>query len=96
VLHRNDRGHDERGIFPAGNGVGGAAVPFLVDDPDECERQATEIGIPVLWPTKYATWGRFVVLAQSRWLLGRICATNSAHPAHPVLTKNTAGPAMPR
>jgi catechol 2,3-dioxygenase-like lactoylglutathione lyase family enzyme len=26
VLHRNDRGHDERGIFPAGSGVGGAAV----------------------------------------------------------------------
>ena len=23
VLHRNDRGHDERGTFPAGNGVGG-------------------------------------------------------------------------
>ena len=23
VLHRNDRGHDERGIFPAGDGVGG-------------------------------------------------------------------------
>lgn len=26
VLHRNDRGHDERGIFPSGNGVGGAAL----------------------------------------------------------------------
>jgi catechol 2,3-dioxygenase-like lactoylglutathione lyase family enzyme len=26
VLHRNDRGHDERGISPAGTGVGGAAV----------------------------------------------------------------------
>jgi hypothetical protein len=40
VLHRNDRGHDARGIFPAGNGVGGAAVRFLVADPDEWERQA--------------------------------------------------------
>ena len=28
VLHRNDRGHDERGIFPAGSGVGGAAALF--------------------------------------------------------------------
>ena len=34
VLHRNDRGHDERGIFPAGTGVAGAAVRFTVDDPD--------------------------------------------------------------
>ena len=24
VLHRNDHGHDERGTFPAGSGVGGA------------------------------------------------------------------------
>ena len=63
VLHRNDRGHDERGIFPAGNGVGGAAVRFLVEGPDECERQAAEIGLPVLWPTQNVTWGRFVVLA---------------------------------
>jgi catechol 2,3-dioxygenase-like lactoylglutathione lyase family enzyme len=63
VLHRNDRGHDERGIFPAGNGIGGAAVRFVVLDPDECERQATEIGLPVLWPAQDATWGRFVVLA---------------------------------
>ncbi len=63
VLHRNDRGHDERGIFPAGNGVGGAAVRFVVEDPDECERQAAETGLRVLWPTQDATWGRFVVLA---------------------------------
>jgi catechol 2,3-dioxygenase-like lactoylglutathione lyase family enzyme len=33
VLHRNDRGHDERGIFPAGAGIGGAAVRFAVGDP---------------------------------------------------------------
>lgn len=44
VLHRNDKGHDERGIFPAGNGVGGAAVRFTVEDPDACEREATERG----------------------------------------------------
>jgi catechol 2,3-dioxygenase-like lactoylglutathione lyase family enzyme len=63
VLHRNDRGHDERGIFPAGNGVGGAAVRFVVEDPDECERQAAEAGLSVLWPAQDAAWGRFVVLA---------------------------------
>ncbi len=63
VLHRNDRGHDERGIFPAGDGVGGAAVRFAVTDPDECERQAAQAGLPVLWPAQDASWGRFVVLA---------------------------------
>jgi len=63
VLHRNDRGHDDRGIFPAGNGVGGAALRFLVPDPDECERQAAEMRLPLLWPAQDATWGRFVVLA---------------------------------
>lgn len=63
VLHRNDRGHDERGIFPAGDGVGGAAVRFAVEDPDECERQAAEAGLSVLWPSQDAAWGRFVVLA---------------------------------
>jgi len=63
VLHRNDRGHDERGIFPAGNGVGGAAVRFSVDDPDTRENEARRRGVPVVWPTQEATWGRFVVLA---------------------------------
>ncbi|HTW97249.1 MAG TPA: VOC family protein [Acidimicrobiales bacterium] len=63
VLHRNDAGHDERGVFPAGDGVGGAAVRFVVEDPDECERQAAQLGLPVLWPAQDATWGRFVVLA---------------------------------
>lgn len=29
VLHRNDRGHDERGTFPAGSEVGGAARALL-------------------------------------------------------------------
>jgi catechol 2,3-dioxygenase-like lactoylglutathione lyase family enzyme len=63
VLHRNDRGHDERGIFPAGAGVGGAAIRFIVKDPDACERDAVERGLTVVWPTQEATWGRFVVLA---------------------------------
>jgi catechol 2,3-dioxygenase-like lactoylglutathione lyase family enzyme len=63
VLHRNDRGHDERGIFPAGSGVGGAAVRFAVDDPDACEREAAGRGLTVVWPTQDAAWGRFVVLA---------------------------------
>jgi predicted enzyme related to lactoylglutathione lyase len=63
VLHRNDRGHDERGIFPAGSGVGGAAVRFTVDDPDACERDAAARGLTVVWPTQDASWGRFVVLA---------------------------------
>jgi catechol 2,3-dioxygenase-like lactoylglutathione lyase family enzyme len=63
VLHRNDRGHDERGIFPAGEGIGGAAVRFTVEDPDACQQEATERGFTVLWPTQEATWGRFVVLA---------------------------------
>ena len=63
VLHRNDKGHDERGIFPAGTAIGGAAVRFFVDDPDACEREAAERGLPVVWPTQDATWGRFLVLA---------------------------------
>ncbi len=63
VLHRNDRGHDERGIFPAGSGVGGAAVRFTVADPDACERDAVARGLSVVWPTQEAAWGRFVVLA---------------------------------
>lgn len=63
ILHRNDRGHDERGIFPAGTGVGGTAVRFTVDDPDACEREAVKEGVRVLWPTQEASWGRFVVLA---------------------------------
>jgi predicted enzyme related to lactoylglutathione lyase len=63
VLHRNDRGHDERGIFPAGTGVGGTAVRFAVQDPDDCARQAAQAGLPILWPAQDAAWGRFVVLA---------------------------------
>jgi catechol 2,3-dioxygenase-like lactoylglutathione lyase family enzyme len=63
VLHRSDRGHDERGIFPAGSGVGGSAIRFTVDDPDACERDAREKGLSVVWPVQEATWGRFLVLA---------------------------------
>jgi len=63
VLHRNDRGHDERGIFPAGSGIGGMAVRFTVDDPDACERDARADGLSVVWPVQEATWGRFLVLA---------------------------------
>lgn len=63
VLHRTDRGHDERGIFPTGSGVGGAALRFTVDDPDACERDAAARGLTVVWPTQDAPWGRFVVLA---------------------------------
>jgi catechol 2,3-dioxygenase-like lactoylglutathione lyase family enzyme len=63
VLHCNDPGHDERGIFPAGTGVGGAAIRLAVEDPDACERDARARGLPVVWPTQEAAWGRFVVLA---------------------------------
>src|SRR5262249_15530480 len=52
VLHRNDRSYDERGIFPAGSGVGGAAVRVVIDDPDACERDALAGGLTVLWPTQ--------------------------------------------
>jgi catechol 2,3-dioxygenase-like lactoylglutathione lyase family enzyme len=62
VLHRNDRGHDERGIFPAGDAVGGAAVRFQVADPDQSETEAQHAGVPVLWTAQDASWGRFVVL----------------------------------
>jgi catechol 2,3-dioxygenase-like lactoylglutathione lyase family enzyme len=63
VLHRNDRGHDDRGTFPAGSEAGGAALRFNVADPDACEREAMQRGLTVVWPTQEAAWGRFVVLA---------------------------------
>jgi catechol 2,3-dioxygenase-like lactoylglutathione lyase family enzyme len=63
VLHRNDRGHDERGIFPAGLTPGAASVRFSVQDPDGWEQEANRAGTPVLWPAQDASWGRFVVLA---------------------------------
>jgi catechol 2,3-dioxygenase-like lactoylglutathione lyase family enzyme len=63
VLHRSDRGHDERGIFPAGTTAGAASLRFKVDDPDAWEEEARRAGVPILWPTQEATWGRFVVVA---------------------------------
>jgi len=63
VLHRNDRGHDERGIFPAGTTAGAASVRFNVEDPDAWEKAARQMGVPVLWPSQDVTWGRFVVVA---------------------------------
>lgn len=63
VLHRNDRGHDERGIFPAGTEAGAASIRFKVEDPDAWEEEAKRTGVPVLWPTQEASWGRFLVVA---------------------------------
>ncbi len=63
VLHRNDKGHDERGIFPVGTGAAGAALRFSVDDPDAWEEEMTQKGFPALWKTQEASWGRFVVVA---------------------------------
>lgn len=63
VLHRNDRGHDERGIFPAGTTPGAASLRFNVEDPDAWEQEALRVGVPVLWPTQEASWGRFLVVA---------------------------------
>ncbi|HEY1498582.1 MAG TPA: VOC family protein [Acidobacteriaceae bacterium] len=62
VLHRNDRGHDDRGIFPVGVGATGVAVRFSVDDPEEWEAEADRKGSPILWKTQEASWGRFVVI----------------------------------
>jgi catechol 2,3-dioxygenase-like lactoylglutathione lyase family enzyme len=62
VLHRNDRGHDERGIFPVGVGATGVAVRFSVDDPDAWEAAVEQRGLSVLWKTQETSWGRFVVI----------------------------------
>jgi catechol 2,3-dioxygenase-like lactoylglutathione lyase family enzyme len=62
ILHRNDRGHDDRGIFPVGVGATGVAVRFSVADPDKWEVEADRNGSPVLWKTQEASWGRFVVI----------------------------------
>jgi len=62
VLHRNDKGHDGRGVFPVGIGATGVAVRFNVDDPDSWEKEAVQRGVSVLWKTQEASWGRFVVL----------------------------------
>src|SRR5579863_9037202 len=62
VLHRNDRGHDERGVFPVGEGAAGAALRFSVDDPDVWEREVKRRGLSVLWKTQEASWGRFLII----------------------------------
>lgn len=36
---------------------------FNVDDPDAWEDEAKRTGIPALWATQDATWGRVVVVA---------------------------------
>jgi catechol 2,3-dioxygenase-like lactoylglutathione lyase family enzyme len=63
VLHRNDRGHDDRGIFPVGAGAAGVAVRFSVDDPDNWEKDLNRSGTAILWKTQDASWGRFLVVA---------------------------------
>ncbi len=71
-------------MFPAGNGIGGAAVRFVVEGPDVCERQAEEAGLRVLWPAQDATWGRFVVLADPE---GRsVVLARMNRPAQPALS----------
>jgi catechol 2,3-dioxygenase-like lactoylglutathione lyase family enzyme len=62
VLHRKDRGHDERGVFPAGAQPGAVALRFAVSDPDSWEAEARRKGIDVLWVTQDASWGRFVLI----------------------------------
>ena len=58
VLHRNDRGHDERGIFPVGVGTASVAVRFSVDDPDAWELDVNQRGFAALWNTQEASWGK--------------------------------------
>jgi predicted enzyme related to lactoylglutathione lyase len=38
-------------------------VRFNVEDPDAWEEEARQSGMPILWPTQEATWGRFLVVA---------------------------------
>jgi catechol 2,3-dioxygenase-like lactoylglutathione lyase family enzyme len=69
VLHCSDRGHDERGIFPAGSEAGAASLRFVVSDPDAWEAEAGRRGVPVL-------------LANPRSDLGKVCACGgSGRPA---------------
>ena len=63
VLHRGDKGHDDRGIFPVGEGATGVAVRFHVDDPDAWEHEVNRRGHALLWKTQEASWGRFVVIS---------------------------------
>ena len=63
VLHRDDRGHDERGIWPAGSPAGAAALRLEVNDPDEWQKRLEQLGAPIVWPVQDARWGRFVLTA---------------------------------
>jgi hypothetical protein len=54
VLHRKDRGHDERGIFPAGAEPGAVALRFAVSDPDSWEAEARRNGVKIVWATQDA------------------------------------------
>jgi hypothetical protein len=38
-------------------------VRFAVEDPDKCQWQAAQAGLPVLWPAQDTAWGRSVELA---------------------------------
>ena len=63
VLHRNDQGHDERGVWPAGDIAGAAALRLEVSDPDLWQDLLEVRGAPILWTAQDAAWGRFVLTA---------------------------------
>lgn len=63
VLHPQRPEPRREGHLPGWLRAGGAAVRFVVDDPDACEREALAQGLAVLRPAQEATRGRFVVLA---------------------------------
>jgi catechol 2,3-dioxygenase-like lactoylglutathione lyase family enzyme len=63
VLHRNDQGHDERGVWPAGDSAGAVALRLEVNDPDLWQDLLEERGAPLLWTAQDAAWGRFVLTA---------------------------------
>lgn len=63
VLHRHDRGHDERGVWPVGWPAGASALRFSVDDPDLWQQRLEDLSMPIIWPVQDASWGRFVLTA---------------------------------
>jgi len=63
VLHRFDRGHDWRGVWPVGWPAGASALRFAVDDPDLWQQRLEECSMPIVWPVQDASWGRFVLTA---------------------------------
>ncbi len=90
VLHRNDKGHDERGIFPVGNGAAGAALRFSVDDPDAWEEEITQKGFPVAWKAQEASWGRFVVVGDPDGrpvVLAKMIHRGGMKPQHSVIQR---------